>query len=358
MKINPAMLVLAREYRGLTQEQLARELLVSQARIAKVEGGLQTDIPEEFFERICNKLDFPMPFFQQEEDLIGFGSSAYFYRKKAKLNAADRKRIHGTVNLIRIQLKKMLVSIDIEGKRSLPRIDIEEYGGSVAKVAQAVRSFWSLPDGPIKNITNIIESAGVIIIPVDFQTRDMDATSLRLNEMPPLIFININMSGDRWRFTLAHELAHLICHDIPHEAMEDEADDFAAEFLMPKSELAPQFSRLGNIRLIDLANLKPFWKTSIAALLVRANDLGYLNENQKRYLWAAISKQGWRMQEPNPLPLEKPGTHKKILDFFMSKLECGKDDIAKMLSINLHDLDELYAFFFASDPKKPLLRIV
>src|SRR5262249_34533134 len=154
----------------------------------------------------------------------------------------------------------------------------------------------------------------------DFPTRSMDATSLRLAEMPPLIFVNASLPADRWRFTLTHELAHLVCHQVPHESMEDEADEFAAEFLLPEVELRAQFARIGNIRLQDLANLKPYWKTSIAALLKRAGDLGYLNDNQKRYLWSSMSKAGWRTQEPGPLPKETPTIHRKLLEVFTNDM--------------------------------------
>ena len=86
MNINPDMLVLAREYRNYTQEELARKLFVSQATIAKIEGGVTTDIQESLFDRLCSVLNLPVEFFSQNEDVIGFGSSAYFYRKKSKIS--------------------------------------------------------------------------------------------------------------------------------------------------------------------------------------------------------------------------------------------------------------------------------
>lgn len=357
MKINPDMVVLAREYRDLTQEQLSRKLFIGQGRIAKIEGGITADIPDALFDNLCKALEFPADFFLQNEDVLGFGSSAYFYRKKAKISAAERKKIHASINLLRIHLKKMLTSVDVRAKRNLPRADIDEFGGSATKAAQALRAVWGLPDGPVNNLTKLIESAGVIIVEVDFKTRFMDGTSLRLNEMPPVIFMNKDVSGDRWRFTLAHELAHLILHDIPHENMENEADEFAAELLMPERELAPQFARLGKIRLIDLSNLKSYWKCSIAALLVRATGLGFISDNQKRYLWSAISKQGWRLKEPNPIEREVPSTHQKIIDYFSTTLEYGKDEFSKMFKINHHDLSELYASF-SQNLKGPHLRVV
>ena len=360
VKINPAMIVLAREYRGLTQEELARRLYVGQASIAKIEGGIQTGIQETTAEYLCDALDFPLDFFTQEEDLIGFGSSAYYYRKKAELSAADRKRIHGIVNLLRIHLKKFLGFVEIGAKRPLPKLDIgEDYGGSAAKAAQAVRAFWSLPDGPVNNLTGLIESAGVIVIPCDFGTRAMDATSLRLAEMPPIIFINKDVPGDRWRFTLAHELGHLVMHQIPHEMIEDEADTFAAELLMPHLEIKAQLSRYGRLRLIDLANLKTYWKASMGALIERAHNLHVIDDSQRRYLWMGMNKQGYRMNEPNPLPKEEPKNHRKIVTFFLEELKYSPEDFARMLRVNP---PELGLHGVSSDgalgSKKPRLRVV
>lgn len=357
MKANSAMLVLAREYRGRTQEELARSIGVGQARIAKWEGGAQPDIPDPLFALLCDSLGFPPAFFEQTEELLGFGSSAYYYRKKADLTAADRRRIHGLVNLLRIHVKRMLASVEIETKHGLPQLDLEDYGGSAARTAQAVRAFWALPEGPVRNVTALIESAGVIVVPCDFPTRSMDATSLRLAEMPPLIFVNASLPADRWRFTLVHELAHLIVHQVPHETMEDEADAFAAEFLLPEIELRAQFARISNIRLQDLANLKPYWKTSIGALLKRAGDLGYLSDNQKRYLWSSMSKNGWRTQEPHPLPKEEPTIHRKLLEVFTGDLGYSAEEMAEFLKVTVPGLRELHGVFVEA-PAARRLRVV
>lgn len=357
MIVNPSMVVLAREFRGFTQEELARRMFVSQARIAKLESGVNTDLQNAQLELLCDALEFPAEFFGQEEELIGFGSSAYFYRKKADLTAADRRRIHGVVNLLRINIKKMLSHIDIDPSRALPRLDIEDYGGSAEQVAQAVRAMWNMPEGPVKNLTGAIESAGVIVVPCNFYTRSMDATSLRLTEMPPLIFINSEIPGDRWRFTLAHELAHIVMHDVPREEMENEADRFAAELLMPELEMRAQFARIPSLRLQDLANLKPYWKASMGALLKRAGDLGFLSENQTRYLWSSMSKLGFRTKEPNPIPREDPKTYQKVVRFFTETLEYSQEELSKTLKLSRPLLDELHgAILGASVP--PRLRIV
>lgn len=360
MKINPAMIVLAREYRGLTQDELARRIFTSQAKVARIEGGVQTDLPDVTLDLIADTLDFPIRFFSQNEDLLGFGSSAYFYRKKADLTATDRKRIHGLVNLLRIHTKRFMTAVEIGAKRSLPKLDLDDYGGSAAKIAQAVRHFWSLPEGPVKNVTGLLESAGVVILPCDFGTRAMDATSMRLNEIPPLIFINRDVPGDRLRFTLCHELAHLIMHDVPHESMEDEANQFAAEFLMPSVEMKAQFSLRGKLRLVDFSNLKAYWKVSIAALVERAYDLEFLDDNQRKYLWMNISKLGYRLNEPGLVEKEEPKNLRKILDYFAWKLNYSAEELADFLLITLPVLRSLYDVSLAGVPeeRKPRLHVV
>jgi len=358
--LNNELVVLAREYRNLTQEQLARAIFISQATIAKIEGGLSTDTPKDVIERIAKALNFPVDFFFLNEERFNFGSSSYYYRKKSKISAAERKHITGLVNLIRINLKRLLDAVDIETNRELPSIDIEEYGGDASGVAKAVRAIWSLPDGPIKNITSLMESAGILIVPCDFGTRYMDATSIHLADIPSIVFINKDLPGDRWRFTLAHELAHLIMHDIPTETMEDEADAFAGEFLTPSAELRAQFKRLAKIRIQDLANMKLYWKVSMQSLLVQADNLGFINANQKRYLWSTISKLGYRLKEPNPLPAEKTQNYQNLFSYYKNELGYSIKEMAQSVKLIPSEFESLHAVCFPKPKNQPQtsLRIV
>jgi Zn-dependent peptidase ImmA (M78 family)/transcriptional regulator with XRE-family HTH domain len=331
--LNHEMIVLAREYRNLTQEQLARSVTVSQATIAKIEGGLSRDVATHLIQRIAASLEFPVEFFYQTGERLSFGSSSYYCRKRSDITAADRRRISGIVNLFRLSLKRLLNAVDLEPSRKLPFFDLENYSGSPVHVARAVRAFWQLPEGPIKDLTMLIESAGIVIITCNFGTKAMDATSLRLADMPPMILISRNIPNDRWRFTLAHELGHLVMHDVPREEMEDEADQFAEEFLMPEKELRAQFTSFAKIRLQDLANLKPYWKVSIAALLMRAGTLGYVSVAQKKNLWAQMSKLGYRRQEPGVLPAEKPENFDNLFTYYKRELGYTVDDLARTLAI-------------------------
>jgi len=329
MKINGEMVTLAREFRELTQQALATKLNVGQSTVAKIEAGQKSDVEDDLLRRISESLEFPQTFFGQSEELLTFGSSAYFYRKRASLTAADRKRIHSIVNLLRIGLRKMLRHVDVEPRRPLPQLDLEEYGNSPTRAAQALRGLWSLPDGPVKDLTGLVESAGVIIFRCSFNTRKFDGTSLRLADMPPMIFMNADLPGDRWRYTLSHELGHLVMHTVPYEAMEDEADEFAAEFLTPEHSIKPQLVQVHRWTARDIAQLKLYWRVSLHMLVKRASDLNVIDANQTRSAFIALSPH--RQQEPIPIEQEMPTSLQKIVEAISEELEFGQEGLSAML---------------------------
>jgi Zn-dependent peptidase ImmA (M78 family) len=52
--------------------------------------------------------------------------------------------------------------------------------------------------------------------------------------------------------------------------------------------------------------MKLHWRVSMQALIRRARDLERITENQYRYLCTQISKEGYRTNEPEPIPPEQP----------------------------------------------------
>ncbi|MET4574982.1 XRE family transcriptional regulator [Ottowia thiooxydans] len=335
------MLTLARDYRAISQEELARMLGMSQAQVAKIEAGLKKEVDENTAIRLVQTLGFPRGFFEQEEDLLGFGSSAYFYRKRATISAADRRRIHSLVNLLRIATKRVLPHVEIQPKRPLPSWDIENYGDRASNVARALRAHWHLPDGPIRDLTALVESAGVIVISCEFGHKTVDATSLRLAGMPPLIFMNCEVPGDRWRFTLAHELAHLVMHREPHDQMEIEADEFAGEFLVPAAELGPQLSKLPRVQVRDLLPFKRHWKVSIQALIFRAFEAEAITEAQKKSLFVRISQLNMRQVEPEAIERETPGNFARMFQTLTDTLHFNSDELASLLEWGASDMRAL-----------------
>ena len=337
--INPDMIVIARESRGLTQSELADKMSVRQGKISKIESAV-LGVSEDTLKKLVEYLDYPEHFFTLSDPIYGTGYGLIYHRKRQSISHRVVGKIHSLMNIRRIHLSKLMRSVSMEHS-NINYLDIDEYDGNVEQIARDVRAAWMLPHGPIKTLTKAIEDAGGVVIQCDFGINLLDAVSQWIQGLPPLFFVNNNMPGDRMRFTLAHELGHVIMHRVPNPSMEEEANRFAAEFLMPAQDIG---SSLTNLSLPKLASLKPYWKVSMAALLYRATDLNKITERKKRYLWMKMGKAGYRKSEPVELdiPVEEATLFNELIDTHRGELNYSISELCQLLAIHEHEFKHMY----------------
>jgi Zn-dependent peptidase ImmA (M78 family)/predicted transcriptional regulator len=302
------MLITARESRGLTQGDLAKMTGISQSAVSKYENGM-VEVSADHRRVIASSLEYPEELLTQAEMVCAQGSGCMYHRKRVSVPARILTKIQAMVNLKQGQIQNLLRSAEIPEDR-FEQFDITEHE-SPSQVAELVRYTWRLLPGPIPNLVGTIERAGGIVVLCYFGTRKLDAISRWAPAGPPMFFVNREMSWDRIRWTLAHEIGHLVMHQGANPDQEDEADAFAAEFLMPGREIRPQLS---GITLSRAAELKPYWKVSMQALIRRAYSLDVISERQYRLLFTRIGKMGFRTSEPYPLPGEEPDTIRALID--------------------------------------------
>lgn len=309
-RINPEMIVLARESRGYTQGALAKAISVNRTTILRYESGL-LEVPPDRLSVIAAFLHYPETFFYLQERL--YNTSCMHHRKRKSLSVRELKRIHAQVNILRIRATRLLREAEIESENRFHRLAAQEYGGP-EKTAQMLRYLWQMPTGPVRNVVDAIEAAGGIVFRCPFETSKVDAISqwpLDAPELPPVFFVNRDVPGDRERWTLCHEIGHIVMHHVPTADPEGEADRFASEFLMPAEEISTE---LRDMTLQKAASLKARWKTSMGALIRRAYDLNRITERQYRYLNAQLSARGYRKCEPVPIPPEEPEVFQEIIE--------------------------------------------
>lgn len=348
-QVNPAMVSLARNFREMTQTGLAERTGLRQGTVSKIEGGM-IEVTDAMAVRLSRALDVPVSFFYQTNRLYGLGSHEYAYRKRQSTPARVRKRVEATVNLMRIHTDRLLESIDLEPDCVIPQVNVADTEKTPEDVADDLRVLWHLPSGPVDDMTAALEHAGVVVIACHFGTSAIDATSVWLPTRVPLVFINEDIPGDRWRFTLAHELGHLVMHPTPEEDMEAQADQFASAFLMPKRDIAAD---LYDVTLKRLANIKPYWKVSIQALIERAFQLGRITPTRRRSLYVQLSRLGYRKREPVALPRERPTLHRRLFDAHTKKLEYTLVEVAALFAMHPKEVRELYPA-----APKPAIRLV
>lgn len=341
MPVNPQMIVLARESRGLTQQEFARISGLPQTRVSRIERG-EILVDQTELNIISETLAYVPDFFRNNNPIYGPSIGEFFHRKKSKVPKKPLSKTYAGIEIRRIQIKQLLQNVDI-GEVNFFRMTPTKENGGVEGVAQAVRATWNIPIGPINNVVNIIEEAGGIVIPFDFGSAQIDAISIWVEDMPPLFFINILRPWDRIRFTLCHEIGHMIMHKIPRENVdiEEEADKFASEFLMPKKLIS---TTLDSLTLRKTASLKLYWRVSMQAVVKRAESLNRISKRQSQYLWTQIGKMGYRTIEPPELsaPVEEPQLLNRLIEFHQSELRRKNSELAAITGVSENEFRSVF----------------
>lgn len=342
IQINPKMVVLARESRGMSQKELAEKLNTSPAFICMVETENKT-LPSSTIEKLSKLLNYPVDFFYQEGE--AFLPMSLNFRKRDHVSAKMLMPFEAHCNLYRLNIEMLAQKLKFPSL-NVPDLDVKKHG-SEELVAKQLRKEWKLPKGPVVNLTEILESNGIIIISFDFGTERIDSRTILTKDMQPIIAVNKNHLADRQRFSLAHELGHLVMHshtlpsherDITHEA-----NMFAAGFLLPENEVRKDLEKGVTIPL--LAELKRKWKVSMIALLYRAVDLGFLTENQKKYMLAQFNQMNIRRREPIELdfPKEKPHLLRDLITKYRNAHKFSTKELATSFHLEMEEFMSKYS---------------
>lgn len=341
---NPAMIGLARESRGWAQKHLAEAVGVGQATICKYElGSLELSTSE--IDAIAHALRYSPLLFSQMDQVHALGSSVIFHRKRVRIPIKVQRRVQAEINLRHMQVVRLLRSV--EHDHTFPTLPPEAVGDNPERVARQVREMWGIKAGPLPDLTRVVENAGGIVVLVDFGTCLIDGVHLWISGTPPVFFMSQSVPGDRYRFSLAHEVGHAVMHHSSAlDDVENEANLFASEFLMPRSAIR---SDLRALNLESAARLKKIWRVSMQALIMRAGHLRQISESTRRRLFSHLGARGYRKNEPWPIPPERPSTVTKLIDFHKIELGLTDDDLVRSI---------LFTDSLGVTEHKPTLRIV
>jgi Zn-dependent peptidase ImmA (M78 family)/DNA-binding XRE family transcriptional regulator len=341
LQINFKMVEIARISRGLSQVELAEKVGVEQGTISKIETGLLS-IKEDLVDKLCHVLNYPKSFFA--ENITVLSPLLTHYRKRKSLTNFKLDFIEYNIYVKKHLIKKLLKSANIPNK--IFHVSPDEHDPE--DIARIVRQRWNVQRGPIKSMVSLLESVGVIILQIEQNDEKLDGEMIPDENNLPVIYINKNLTGDRQRFTLAHELGHLIMHGgsyIPSiEFAEIESDNFAAEFLMPADEIRYQLNE--KMSFPQLGDLKRYWKVSMAALVRRAKDLNVIEQTRYTSLNVQLSKAGYKKKEPefDVLP-DKPTIFKQLISVHLNELGYTMNELSNYLSINLNEMKEMNDFY-------------
>lgn len=325
-KINPKMLTLAREARGYSQADLAELSGVSRPSITRFEQD-DLHLSEGLVRNVIDALKYADTLFTLEADPL----PPAIYRKRDKVPAKLLSKVDALINVYGLGIGRLLKVAQFD-KLVVPSFPINSAEDSPDRCAQLTRRVWNIEPGVVTNLTKVLEANGFITLAVDFETERIDSRSILIDDKFPVIFYNKKLLGDRLRFTLAYEVGHIIMHTRTAHVREDnsrEANAFAAEFLMPRKDIAGDLDK--EISVNVLADLKSKWLVSMHALLYRASDLELITDERKEELLERFNQLRIRRREPKELdvPIERGQLLRDLITKYRSKQKMNVKQIAE-----------------------------
>lgn len=337
-------LVRARKTSGLSLRALAENVGVSQTAINKYEKGLLTP-DSTMLIKLAKALNVKAGYFLRSNTLE---LEKPEYRKKSSLSAKKLDMIEGKI-LDKIERRLELESLfpvppvpEFTLPKSLPASistmdDVED-------VANSVRLEWNLGLNPISELVDVLEGVGIRVFEIEESADSkFDGLAATVNGYR-IIVISKAWSGDRQRFTMAHELGHLMLEGrLPDDLDEERASDrFAGAFLLPNrallSELGAHRTRL---ELQELLLLKQEFGISMAGILYRARNLGIIKESYHKSLFIEFSKRGWRKNEPQPFPAEEPHHFQQLVFHALAEEYIGESKAAELMDMSQVDFYQM-----------------
>jgi Zn-dependent peptidase ImmA (M78 family)/DNA-binding XRE family transcriptional regulator len=239
------------------------------------------------------------------------------FRKLSRTSAGDRARVEAEVidALQRYLAIEEILELDSEAWKKPGCKDrfigLDDQGEILA---DDLREEWDLGTDPIPNMTSLLEERGIKVLVVPLPEGVSGLTCLvrrpRRESKMPVIVVNQNVTLERRRLTLAHELAHRLIDDTSPVDHEKASTIFASAFLVPRHHLFREIGKHRNaLGYKELIHLKRMYRISAAALLMRLKQVRVIDESTVTYAFQTFART-WRAREPDPLEREgEEGKH-------------------------------------------------
>lgn len=304
--MNGDRLRVARQRRAMTKKSLAEAISVAPRTITGWEAD-EYPPDERKLRKISEVLGFPVSFFELD-DTARTVTEAVSFRSLTKKTAGQRDAVLAMCDIAKDVTEWINARFGVPAP-ALP--DLRDEDPTVAAIL--LRQEWGLGNRPVKNMIHLLENKGVRVFSLAENCREIDACSYWSDGIP-FVLLNTEVSNERCRFDMAHELGHLVLHK--HAApsgriAENEANAFASEFLMPEASVRANRANYWSIE--TLIQRKKLWNVSVSALAYRVHQLGLMSDWHFKSLNIEMRRRGFKTKEPHGSPKEQSEIWEAVL---------------------------------------------
>lgn len=329
----------ARKAAGLGLRALAEQADLSHTTISKFENELQTPSSAQLI-KLSKILGVRTEYFFRPQTLTIEGIE---YRKKSSLSQKSLAKIEADISdqaerwheLLGLYPQSPIQPFALPAGLPERITDAEQIEG----LAESVREAWNLGLGCIPDMIDTLEVHGVMVISSCMDdSKKFDGLAGLINTLP-LVVVGANWTGDRQRFTLAHELGHLLLKGRLDAALladeEKLCNRFAGAFLLPKATLIEHLGATRHrLEVNELFMLKHEFGLSMQGVLFRAHQAGIITHATFQTSYMVFSTKGWRSCEPGkPYPAEQTLLFKQLVYRALAEDYFSESKAAELLGL-------------------------
>ena len=370
--INPDIIKWARERSGYTLQEVAKSLNRDVATISDWELGeaaptyIQLEKLADKYKRPVAMFFFPEP--PQEPDFVGQLAlrSSEIEQLAPNIRILLRQARARQLSLMELNMgtnpAEMQIFRDLHAHLDSSPTELAQQTRGYLDISVETQVSWSNVKEALENWRESIEETGIFVFKDAFRNDSVDGFCLS-HEQFPVIYLNNSRSAVRQIFSLFHELAHLLLGENGitrginpvGERIEVFCNQFAAEFLVPYSNLETRFhdSPYDDTAIEELAG---YYKVSRPVILLRLVNRGILTQDDYRQKTAQWTEEYESRLEGKMGGKSSSGgnyynTHAVYLGYRFIELafsryhqrQCSIEELANHLNIkvkNLHRLED------------------
>lgn len=321
--------------KSMSKKDLATKANVTPMAISHYESGNRK--PEmDILKRIAEVLGVRIAdFLVVRNENIKFSHNEF--RRGAKLSKEKQELIEESVEEY---FGRFMDSIEILGGNILPtapKCHTLKLSGDAEKDALNLRKLLNFSlEGPIDDLIGKLENKGFLIYLNNIDNDKFSGINGFVNDRP-YIMLNKNMSPERNRSTLVHELAHLMFDwnkiNLSENEIEDYATAISGAFLFPKSDAIRELGIHRSKISKDMIMVAIEYGISMMLLTKRAEICNIISPYVAKEFYILASKNGWRKNEPSRIKKEIPTLFEQLVYRAINEDEISVQKGSELLKI-------------------------
>lgn len=188
--------------------------------------------------------------------------------------------------------------------------------------------------GPIGKITVLLENKGFLLLELDIADDSFSGMNGSVNDCPYIV-INKNMTDQRKRTTIIHELAHLMFawdRNADEKEIEKEATKIAGAFLIPYNDVIRELGPHRKSVSFDMVATCNEYGVSMQQLVKRAVQCNIITESAEVSFYKFLNSNGLRKKEFASFEKEEPQLFKQLVFRAVTQQEISIQKGAELLN--------------------------